>query len=270
LKRSEIGVLLFRAPGTNCDRETAIAFRSLGVRVDVFHTQKIFREKNLHEYDIIVFPGGFSYGDYVRSGAIWAKECEYKIGPELEEFISNGKPVIGICNGFQLLVEAGFLPAFRGRSKYPQAALANNIRGYQCRWIRMKNVNNGNCSLTRHIPRNTVIRLPIAHGEGRFVFPKESEQEFLEKLNENDQLVFRYVKEDGSFPEMKLWHNPNGSWHDIAGICNPEGNVLGLMPHPERAFFGWQTPYWTQEESVDTGEGRIFFESIIKYVEIKF
>ena len=270
MNRSDIRVLLMRAPGTNCDAETVIAFRDVGVSPEVVHSQRVFREGNLLDYDVLVFPGGFSYGDYVRSSAIWAKECEYRIGRELERFVDDGRPVVGICNGFQLLVESGFLPGFEGRSKVPEAAFANNTRGYQCRWIRMKHVNKGGCALTREMPRDFVMRAPIAHGEGRFVFPREREEELLKRLYDNDQLVFRYIKADGSFAEIELWDNPNGAWHDIAGICNPEGNVLGFMPHPERACFGWQTPYWTREEPTQYGDGWIFFESVVRYVEKRF
>lgn len=270
MKRSDIKVLLMRAPGTNCDAETARSLRDLGVGVEVVHTQRIFRERDLFKYDAIVFPGGFSYGDYVRSGAIWAKECEYRIGPELERFVNDGRPVIGICNGFQLLVESGFLPGFEGRSISPQAALANNTGGYQCRWVRMRHVNGGNCALTKEMPRDFLLRAPVAHGEGRFVFPREREDELLQMMYENDQLVFRYAKADGSFAEMEPWDNPNGAWHDIAGICNPEGNVLGLMPHPERAYFGWQTPYWGKEGPTQYGDGRVFYESVVKYIERRF
>ncbi|MFB0557719.1 MAG: phosphoribosylformylglycinamidine synthase subunit PurQ, partial [Candidatus Bathyarchaeia archaeon] len=201
MKRSDIRILLMRAPGTNCDAETVRAFRDVGVSPEVVHSQRVFREGNLLDYDLLVFPGGFSYGDYVRSGAIWAKECEYRIGPELERFVDEGRPVIGICNGFQLLVESGFLPGFDGRSKYPVAALANSTTSYQCRWIRMKHVNNGGCALTREMPSGFIMRVPIAHGEGRFVFPREREEEHLKRLYDNDQLVFRYVRADGSFAE---------------------------------------------------------------------
>jgi phosphoribosylformylglycinamidine synthase I len=272
MKRSDIRVLLMRAPGTNCDDETARSFRDLGVRAEVVHTQRVFRERNLLDYDIIVFPGGFSYGDYVRSGVIWAKECEYRIGAQLERFVDEGRPLLGICNGFQLLVEAGFLPGFDGRSKYPEAALANNTTGgYQCRWIRVKHLNRGACHLTAGIPRGAVLRLPVSHGEGRFIFPRDKEDECLRKLYENDQLVLRYVKPDGSFAEGEAFHNPNGAWHDIAGICNPEGNVLGIMTHPERAYFGWLAPDWTRgKESPEYGDGRLVFESVVKYVEKKF
>lgn len=271
MNRSEIRVLIPRAPGTNCDLETAMALLDLGVRVEVVHTQKLFRERNLRDYDIIVFPGGFSYGDYVRSGAIWAKECEYRIGRELEEFIREGRPVLGICNGFQLLVEAGFLPGFEGRSIYPQAALANNPDGFQCRWVRVRHVNRGNCLLTREIPPDAVLEMPVAHGEGRFLFPRDREGEYLRRLYEQDQLVFRYAKPDGAFADGEAYYNPDGALHDIAGICNPEGNVLGLMPHPERAYYGWQTPEWTKRGvPPEYGDGRLLLESIVRYVEKRF
>ena len=115
MKREDISVLIMRAPGTNCDLETVRAFRDLGANVDLRHTQDVFKRKNLLDYHVLVFPGGFSYGDYVRSGAIWGKECEYRIGPELEKFVDEGRPVLGVCNGFQQLVELGFLPAFEGK-----------------------------------------------------------------------------------------------------------------------------------------------------------
>jgi phosphoribosylformylglycinamidine synthase len=272
MKRSEIRVLLMRAPGTNCDAETARSFRDLGVQAEVIHTQKVFKERNLLEYDILVFPGGFSYGDYIRSAAIWAKECEYRIGPDLEKFVEEERPVLGICNGFQLLVEAGFLPGFEGRSIFPEAALANNTTGgYQCRWVRIKHLNKGNCRLTREIPLDTVLRLPVSHGEGRFLFPRDKEADYLQKLYDSDQLVFRFVKPDGSFAGGEAFYNPNGAFHDIAGICNQAGNVLGLMPHPERAYYGWLTPYWTKEKTPpDYGDGRLLFESVINLVEKKF
>ncbi|MCW3978240.1 MAG: phosphoribosylformylglycinamidine synthase I [Candidatus Bathyarchaeota archaeon] len=271
MKREEIRVLLIRAPGTNCDLETVRAFRDLGVQADLVHTQRIFRERNLLDYDVLVFPGGFSYGDYVRSGAVWAKECEYRIGKEMVEFVDTGRPVIGICNGFQVLVETGFLPGFDGRSSTPQAALGNNTHGYQNRWIRMKNVGKGTCGMLKDVTTGHIIRCPVAHGEGRFILPPDSRDEDLERLYENDQLVFRYVKADGSFADGEWWDNPNGAFHDIAGICNPEGNVLGLMPHPERAYYGYLMPEWTRAGKPDEyGDGKLFFESIVRYVEKKF
>jgi phosphoribosylformylglycinamidine synthase len=116
-----------------------------------------------------------------------------------------------------------------------------------------------------------VISCPIAHGEGRFILPSDGREKLLQRLYDNDQIVWRYVKADGSFAEGEWWDNPNGAFHDIAGICNPEGNVLGLMPHPERAYYGYLMPEWTKAGAPEKyGDGRIFFDSIVKYVESKF
>lgn len=268
MRREDIRVLMMRAPGTNCDEETVRAFRDQGVQVHLVQTQKIFRERNLEDYDVLVFPGGFSYGDYVRSGAIWAKECEYRIGGELEAFVDEGKPVVGICNGFQQLVEMGFLPGWEGRSIYPEAALGNSTRGYQNRWIRMKYVGGGNCGMMAALKPGFILQCPVAHGEGRFIFPPGQREELLERLYNLDMLVWRYVKADGSFAELDWPENPNGAYHDIAGICNPEGNVLGIMPHPERAYYGYLMPEWTKErQPPHYGDGYPFFTSIVDYVE---
>jgi phosphoribosylformylglycinamidine synthase len=271
MRAENIKVLLMRAPGTNCDLETVRAFKDMGTQVSLIHTQRIFKEKNLGDYDILVFPGGFSYGDYVRSGAIWAKECEYQIGPELEKFVDEGKPVIGICNGFQQLVELGFLPGWNGKSIYPEAALGNSTHGYQNRWIRMKYTGKGNCGIMRGLDYGFVLACPVAHGEGRFILPPDKQEKQLEQLYEYDMLVWRYVKADGSFADGEWPDNPNGAYHDIAGICNPEGTVLGLMPHPERAYYGYLMPEWTKIGKPPVyGDGYPFFKSIVDYVERKF
>jgi phosphoribosylformylglycinamidine synthase len=271
MKRKDIRVLLMRAPGTNCDLEAVRSFRDLGLRVDLVHTQKVFRDRNLDEYDVLVFPGGFSYGDYVRSGAIWAKECEYRIGKELEAFVDSGKPVIGICNGFQQLVEMGFLPGWEGKSRYPEAALGNSTHGYQNRWIRMRYVGRGNCGILGGLKPGFILQCPVAHGEGRFILPPERREELLQRLYDTDMLVWRYVRADGSFAELDWPENPNGAYHDIAGICNPEGTVLGLMPHPERAFYGHLMPEWTRGGTPpEHGDGYPFFKSIVDYVEKRF
>jgi phosphoribosylformylglycinamidine synthase I len=270
MKRQDIKVLLMRAPGTNCDLEALRAFKDLGVQAEIVQSQKIFKTKNLEDYSILFLPGGFSYGDYVRSGAIWAKEMEYRIGKELKEFVEHGRSVIGVCNGFQVLVETGFLPGFSGKSTEPEAALGNSTHGYQCRWIRMKKVNRGNCQMLNNIEEGTILQTPIAHGEGRFILPPDKLIQLLRKLYDNDQVVFKYCREDGS-PAGGEWPiNPNGALDDVAGICNPEGNVLGLMPHPERAYYGHLMPFWTNTGLKKYGDGFPFFESIIKYTEKKF
>jgi phosphoribosylformylglycinamidine synthase subunit PurQ / glutaminase len=271
MRPEEIRILIMRAPGTNCDLETERALRDLGPEVHNRHTQKVFKDKNLEEYDVLVFPGGFSYGDYVRSGAIWAKECEYRIGSELIDFVDSGKPVIGICNGFQLLVELGFLPGWNGKSLYPEAALGNSTHGYQNRWIRIKYEGQGNCKMLNGINSGYILSCPVAHGEGRFLLPPENREKLLDKLYQRDMIMWRYVNADGSYAEYNWPANPNGAFHDIAGICNPDGTVLGLMPHPERAYFGYLMPEWTKKgEPEKYGSGYPFFKSIIDYVAKKF
>jgi len=272
LKLEEIKVCILRVGGTNCDAETKRAFEALGVQAEIIHANEIAKRRSLSEYHVLVFPGGFSYGDYVRAGAIWAKWILAKFGKELKAFVDENRPILGICNGFQVLVEAGLLPGFEGISPYPEAALATNVPpGYNCRWIYLKHETKGKCMFTWKIPKGRVLRLPVAHSEGRFIFAKETENQLLAKLYENDQLVFRYCNKDGEYAEGRFPTNPKGSFHDIAGICNPEGTIFGLMPHPERAFYWWQQPDWTRQRQMPQyGDGKLIFESIIEYLIKKF
>jgi phosphoribosylformylglycinamidine synthase len=272
MKIEEIKVCVLRVGGTNCDLETKNAFNELGVKAEVVHFNQIIKNRNLLEYDAIILPGGFSYGDYVRAGAIWATGIITKFQKELKIFVEEGRPILGICNGFQVLVESGLLPAFNGISDYPEASLATNIPiGYRCKWVYIKHDNSGKCILTKKIPKGKIIRIPVAHGEGRFLFSKENEARHLEKLYNNDQLVFRYCTKEGKYANGEFPINPNGAFHDIAGICDSTGNVLGLMPHPERAFYGWQLPDWTKtEKPLKFGDGKLVFESITEYLKKKF
>lgn len=268
MRREDIKVCVLRVGGTNCDAETKRAFQELGVQTEIIHVNEMVKRRNLLEYDVLVFPGGFSYGDYVRAGVIWARWILARLGKDLEAFVDENRPILGICNGFQVLVEAGLLPGFEGTSSYPEAVLATNIPpGYNCRWISVKNESKGKCVFTWRIPKGHILRVPVAHSEGRFLLPKEKEKQFLEKLYENDQLVFRYCSKEGEYAEGSFPTNPNGSLHDIAGICNPEGTIFGLMPHPERAVHWWQLPDWTKrEQKPEFGDGRLIFESLIEYL----
>lgn len=272
MKIEEIRVCVMRVGGTNCDAETKLAFDELGAKVDVLHFNEAIKKRNLQDYNVLVFPGGFSYGDYVRAGAIWATGTMTKFRKDLKLFVEEERPILGICNGFQVLVEAGLLPAFKGISEYPEATLATNIPiGYNCRWIHLKHENSGNCIFTKNISKNKVLQLPVAHGEGRFQFAKENENKYLQKLMDNDQLVFRYCTKDGTPANGEYPDNPNGAFYDIAGICNPAGTVFGLMPHPERAFYGWQLPDWTKTETTPAyGDGKQIFESMIEYLKKRF
>jgi phosphoribosylformylglycinamidine synthase I len=265
MKREEIRVCVMRVGGTNCDAETRRAFQELGVHAEVLHVNELIKRHSLLDFDVLVFPGGFSFGDYVRSGVIFARSLSVKLGKEMDAFVDEGRPIIGICNGFQILVEYGLLPGFEGTSAYPEAALTTNVpQGFKCQWVYLKNENKGKCAFTSKIPTGKVLRMPIAHGEGRFLFPVEKERQMLDRLLEEDMMVFRYCDENGNAADGKYPTNPNGAFHDIAGICNREGTIFGLMPHPERAMYWWQQPDWTRQRQMQQyGDGKLVFESII-------
>jgi len=267
MKVEEIKACIMRVGGTNCDAETQRAFQELGAQAETLHLNEMVKRRNLMDYHILVFPGGFAYGDYVRSGAIWARLLMAKLGKELKAFIDESRPILGICNGFQVLVEEGLLHGLKGIGAYPEASLAPNSKGYKCRWVYLKNENRGNCIFTSRIPEGKILRMPIAHGEGRFVFPKEKEKELLAKLYEKDMLVFRYCDKKGNAADGTYPVNPNGAFHDIAGICNREGTIFGMMPHPERAFYWWQQPDWTRQvQMAQYGDGKLIFQSLIEHL----
>jgi phosphoribosylformylglycinamidine synthase I len=268
VKREEIKVCVMRVGGTNCDAETRRAFLELGVQAKIKHVNELVKDRNLLDYDVLVFPGGFSFGDYVRSGVIFARSLSVKLGKEMETFVNECRPILGICNGFQILVEYGLLPGFKGTSGYPEAALTTNVpQGFKCQWIYIKNENKGKCIFTSKVPAGKVLRMPIAHGEGRFLFPVEKEAQMLDRLIDEDMIVFRYCDQNGNLAEGEYPTNPNGAFHDIAGICNREGTIFGLMPHPERAMYWWQQPNWTRQEQMQQyGDGKLIFESIVDHL----
>lgn len=265
MNANEIKVCVMRVGGTNCDAETQRAFIELGVQAETVQVSDLIKRRNLLDYDVLVFPGGFSFGDYVRSGVIFARHLSAQLGKEMEQFVDECRPILGICNGFQILVEYGLLPGFSGISDYPEATLTTNEpTGFKCEWVYLKHENRGKCMFTNRVPVGKTIHIPIAHGEGRWLFPKEKEQALLKRLIDEDMLVFRYCSKDGKVADGAYPANPNGSFHDIAGICNREGNIFGLMPHPERALYWWQQPDWTrQQEITQYGDGKLIFQSII-------
>ncbi len=265
VERSRIKVCVLRVGGTNCDEETRLAFEDLGVQAEVVHMNWVLSgKKKLLDYHVIVFPGGFSYGDYVRAGAIWGKRVAARLREDLEEAVRMGLAIVGICNGFQVLIESGLLPGLDRIGGEPRASLAvNDSARYECRWVYLRCVDSC-CKLTRYVPRDRVLRIPVGHGEGKFTAPDDVLREMLVRR----MIVFRYAKPDGSLAEGEYPYNPNGSVLDIAGITNPQGNVLGMMPHPERAYWGWQLPDWTRmAEPPVYGDGRLILESIVRYAE---
>lgn len=278
MKVDEIKVCVLRIEGTNCEQEAYEAFKVLGADPEKVHLKQLIgrspaeMRRDLDQYHVLMLPGGFSAGDYVRAGAIFAARIKSNLAADLENFIASGRPVLGVCNGFQILVELGVLPSFDEiMTEEPQAALSTNESGrFECRPTYLKHENHGRCAFTSLIPRGEVVMFPSAHAEGNLRFPADREEEFLARLEENDQVVFRYVDPQGDYAGYP-WC-PSGTVGNIAGICNPEGNVMGLMPHPERTMSRLQHPDWTRTggKPDDRGDGQAVFRSVLDYVEKKY
>ncbi|MBM4083571.1 MAG: phosphoribosylformylglycinamidine synthase I [Planctomycetes bacterium] len=248
--------LILRTAGTNCDYETLYAFEKAGAAAERVHVNRIVEDKaRLHKYHILALPGGFSYGDDIASGKVLANELICRLADDLCKFIADGKLVLGICNGFQVLAKAGFLPGFN--SGQQDATLTyNDSNKFEDRWVYLKTVS----SKSAFVKEGDDIYLPVAHGEGKFVARDPS---VLERIKANGQVVFRYVDPSGQ-PAGYPW-NPNGSTEHIAGICDPTGRILGLMPHPERHVEPTQHPRWTREGLKPEGDGFRLFRNAVEY-----
>jgi phosphoribosylformylglycinamidine synthase len=275
MKASHVKVCVLRIEGTNCEEESYLAFKRLGTKPEKVHLKQLTgtdvsneEKRSLSEYQILVLPGGFSAGDYVRAGAIFAARMKSKLSGDLVEFIKSGKPVLGICNGFQILVETGLLPAMSGvMTEVPEAVLGTNDSGrFECRPTLLRKVNRGSCAFTSRISPDKISLIPSAHAEGKLMFPLDISKKIVKELEDNDQIVFKYVDPEGNLASYP-WC-PNGSTDNIAGICNREGNVFGLMPHPERVFFRFTHPDWTRQLD-GPGDGKAVFESVLDYVTKK-
>jgi len=253
-------VIVLRTAGTNCDHETVYAFRMVGADVDLVHiNQLIRREEELSPYQVLAIPGGFSYGDDIAAGKILANELKYRLREPVEQFVAEGKLIIGICNGFQVMVKAGLLPGFNGISDVQEATIyTNDSARFECRWVYLKHMDNGKCVFTRGIKE--IIYLPVAHGEGKFTTINE---ETLDALESGDQVVFKYVDSEGKHAGYP-W-NPNGSDRSIAGICDSTGRIFGLMPHPERYLSKYNHPRWTREKLEEEGDGVAIFRNAVEY-----
>ncbi|MDD4938895.1 MAG: phosphoribosylformylglycinamidine synthase I [Candidatus Omnitrophica bacterium] len=250
-------VCVLRTAGTNCDKETAFAFSEAGASAELAHINSLFEpQKKLSEYDILAIPGGFSYGDDVAAGKILANELRYKLIGDIKKFIQDGKLIIGICNGFQVLVRSGLLPGSPSLSQ--EASLIINDSGkFEDRWVHLKNPKSQKkCIWTKGLPG--LISLPIAHGEGKFVV---KDKFVLERIEEQGQIVFQYCDEEGKAGDYPV--NPNGSTGDIAGICDETGRIFGLMPHPERHISVLQHPRWPRSKK--HGDGSMIFANAVNY-----
>ncbi len=275
MKVSDAKVCILRIEGTNCEEESYQCFKRLGAKPEKVHLKQLTgtditsdERRRLSNYQLLVLPGGFSAGDYVRAGAIFAARLKSRLAGELKEFVREGKPVLGICNGFQILVETGLLPAMSGiMTDVPEAVLGTNDSArFECRPTLLKKVNRGNCVFSTNISDTKVSLFPSAHAEGKLMFPVDRARAIIKEMEDNDQIVFKYVDPDGNTAGYP-WC-PNGSTENIAGLCNRDGNVFGLMPHPERVFFKFTHPDWTRNPDGD-GDGRAVFESVLDYVSKK-
>lgn len=283
-------VLILHADGTNRDLEAARAFELAGAMPEIVHLNQLrAREKSWNDYQLLVIPGGFSYADTLGAGKLLALDLQVYFADETREFITSGKPVIGICNGFQALVKSGLLPDLtpiplnppspspdfgvqirrggrggsegRGNGGEAQATLTFNARGhFECRWVTLA-PQSQTCVWTRGL--DEPIECPVAHGEGNFVLGDEA---MLDTLRAHDQVALIYAHPNGLPARGEYPFNPNGSVADIAGVCNPQGNVLGLMPHPEDHVVAYQHPRWTRFARGEHGRmGLKLFENSVRY-----
>jgi len=261
---------VLRIEGTNCEEEGRKALLDVGIKAELVNLKQLTHEcseerhRNLDEYKMLFLPGGWSAGDYVRAGAIFAARLKSKMGKELAGYVDSGKLVLGVCNGFQILMELGMLPGFDGMSEKAQGVLTiNQNTRFQCRPTYLKHT--AKCMLTSRLDEGRVVQIPVAHAEGRLTFGNKN-AEMLDRLRRNRQIVFKYCRRDGGEADGEFPWNPNGSLDDIAGICNPGKNVLGMMPHPERVMEPHQQADWTRR-NYKTGEGRAIFESIAEHLK---
>jgi phosphoribosylformylglycinamidine synthase len=260
--KAKVAVLTME--GTNNEEEAFMSFKHSGASPEIIHLKQLENgRKKIGSYDILFFPGGFSAGDYVRAGAVMAARIKARLMKDVQEFVENGNPVMGSCNGFQVLVELGLIPNVEG-SYGVEAALAPNLSNrFEARTVYLK-INRNNCIFLRSFEDGKIIELPIAHSEGRFITRDES---VLEKIIKNGMNVITYVDSNGK--EADYPWNPNGSAFNIAGICNKEGNVLGMMPHPERVFYRYTESDWTRGKETGMTGGE-FFKNAVAFLREKY
>lgn len=259
-------VLVLKADGINCEEELVFAFNLAGGKAELVHVNDLrSKKKKLSDYQILAIPGGFAYGDDVVSGKILAVELTSYLSKELKKFIKRKNTlVIGICNGFQVLVRTGLLPF--GKVGEVDATLINNDSGhFECRWINLKRQPGSKCAFLNNGAMkqfdNDLLSFQVAHGEGKFFTNNKT----IRTIEQSNLVVFRYCDENGN-PTQKYPENPNGSLNAIAGVCDPTGRILGLMPHPERFVQKEQYPNWRRTK-IGKPHGLPIFESMIQYVK---
>jgi phosphoribosylformylglycinamidine synthase I len=248
-------VLVLRAPGTNCDEEAAFAWQQAGAEAETWHVGRMVESpEGLDSFQILTLPGGFSYGDDLGAGRILASRLGTVLGDALRRFLDRDGLVLGICNGFQVLVKAGLLPGNPGLG--PSTLTFNDSGHFESRWIRLIPTP----GLSPFLIDDEPIELPVAHGEGKFVLANSTA---LQKLEAAGQVVLRYADANGH-PTATYPANPNGSPGAVAGLCDPTGRIFGLMPHPERFIDPLHHPRWTRKGLGVEGDGLRIFRNAVK------
>ncbi len=252
-------ILVLKADGTSCDMELAFAFNQTGGNAEIVHVNQLrSKEKKFSDYQILALPGGFAYGDDIVSGKILAVELTSFFSDEIKKFIERKNTlVIGICNGFQVLVRTGLLPF--GNIGQMDATLTNNDSGkFECRWVKIK-AEKSHCVFLKDT--QSVMDISVNHGEGKFYANNET----MQAIEQSNLVVFRYVDSNGNATE-KYPANPNGSTNAIAGICDPTGRIFGMMPHPEKFNHITNHPNW-RRLNLKKPQGLAIFENMIDYVQ---
>ena len=261
-----IRVIVVRVAGTNCDEETAFAWTAVGAQAERVHINRVIDQPAmLRDYQILTVPGGFSYGDDVSAGRILANQMIRHLADELHAFVEAGKLVLGICNGFQVLVKAGLLPgpmngstAASSGPRQPVTVTNNDSAKFEDRWIHLR-VDTDRCVF---LEPGAILALPIAHGEGKVV---AADDDTLAGLRDEGHVAVRYVDESGRSGGYPI--NPNGSEDDIAGLTDRTGRVFGLMPHPERHVHRTHHPEWTRRPTDAQPDGLMVFRRAAAYLK---
>jgi len=255
--------------GINCDDETKYAFERAGANADIVHVNDLIKNPGrLDDYQIFMFPGGFSYGDDTGSGKALANRIKNNLMDEMKKFIERDTLMLGICNGFQVMTMIGIVPGLSDSFGSVEVALEHNKTSrYQCRWVDLKIEKNSPSVFTRGLE---TLHVPVAHGEGNFY----ASPEVLGRIEEQSLVTMRYMMPDGSETGGEFPYNPNGSLNDIASICDRSGRIMGLMPHPERGMFFNQRDDWTflkekygregKELPVES-DGILIFKNAVEY-----
>lgn len=255
-----VKVIVLRAAGSNCDLETKFAFDLVGAKADLIHINRLLdKNVDLADYQILAIPGGFTYGDDISAGKVLANQLKYKLAEKLEYFYQQEKLIIGICNGFQVLVKSGLLPQVDLNGEQKVTLTFNDSGKFEDRWVHLK-IKDSPCVFTKFLKER--VYFPVAHAEGKFVTRNSN---VLEKLKEKKQIVFEYAGPNGQLPDYP--YNPNGSIESIAGICDPTGRILGLMPHPERHIDPTNHPHWTRDGLAHEGDGVALFRNAVEYFQ---